>query len=345
MVIPAHGATAMTTFDLQCRALNLPAPVAGPGKGWSKGAEFVPRVVCEHCGGKFYAAPVYQRRGGGRFCSKKCYGQWKASRPKAMLACVVCGVAFYRPPSHVRGGACSVKCRTAGSLGLSGGLAQPGNGEKRREQRRPRRCDKCSKSFLPTYKLQKACSLKCRPSQQRVKRPMSVCACCLKMFVVPFGSTGKFCSKVCFWKSRAGAMSDVTNPYSHARGGRREDLGGKYFRSRWEANWARYLTWLQSLGEIRGWEFEPETFEFSRIKRGARFYTPDFRVTNKDGSIEFHEVKGWMDPKSQTKLKRMAKYHPSVKVIVVGKPEYSEVRRKVSALLPGWESEERGRNL
>jgi hypothetical protein len=79
----------------------------------------------------------------------------------------------------------------------------------------------------------------------------------------------------------------------NAKGGFREDLG-LYVRSAWEANWARYLTWLVSLGEIRKWEYEPETFEFP-IRKGSRFYTPDFRVVNRDETVEYHEVKGYLD--------------------------------------------------
>ena len=64
--------------------------------------------------------------------------------------------------------------------------------------------------------------------------------------------------------------------HTTARGGKRADLANRYFRSSWEAKWARYLNWLASLHEIWGWEYEPQTFEFVEIKKGTRFYTPDF---------------------------------------------------------------------
>ena len=132
------------------------------------------------------------------------------------------------------------------------------------------------------------------------------------------------------------AMKDQ-NPYSKTQGGKRADLDNQYFRSAWEANWARYLNWLQSLKEIQGWAFEVKTFEFSKIRRGSRFYTPDFQVTNNDGSIEYHEVKGFMDPRSATKLKRMAKYFPDVRIVLIEKAAYTDVARKVGRMLPGWE--------
>ncbi len=58
--------------------------------------------------------------------------------------------------------------------------------------------------------------------------------------------------------------------------GRAPDLGDTYFRSRWERNWARYLNFLVQHGEITGWEYEPKTFWFHKIKRGTRSYKPDF---------------------------------------------------------------------
>lgn len=117
-----------------------------------------------------------------------------------------------------------------------------------------------------------------------------------------------------------------------------ENIGGKrkFYRSRWEANYARYLEWLKTLGEIKDWEHEPETFWFEKIKRGTRTYTPDFKVTEKDGSIIFHEVKGWMDSRSITKIKRMRIYHPEIKLKVIDSSSYKALQKSVSMIVPGW---------
>jgi hypothetical protein len=125
------------------------------------------------------------------------------------------------------------------------------------------------------------------------------------------------------------------------RGGRRDDLGGRYFRSSWEANYARYLDWLVRLGVIKSWEFEPVTFEFP-VKRGSRFYTPDFRVTELDGSNRFHEVKGWMDAKSATKLKRMEIHHPTVEIELVDSRTYRRIAKENAWAIPNWERTSRG---
>lgn len=110
-----------------------------------------------------------------------------------------------------------------------------------------------------------------------------------------------------------------------------------YARSAWEANFSRYLEWLRSLGEIAAWRHEKVTFWFEAIKRGVRSYLPDFEVTENSGSLTFYEVKGHMDSRSKTKIKRMAKYHPSVKLVVIGRKEYGALARKVGGLIAGWE--------
>ena len=117
------------------------------------------------------------------------------------------------------------------------------------------------------------------------------------------------------------------------------EIGGirKYYRSRWEANYARYLEWMRSRGEIAKWEHEPETFWFSGIKRGTVSYLPDFRVTKNDGSIYYVEVKGWMDDRSKTKLKRMKKYHPSVQLELVDGKRYNAIKKVAQKLIADWE--------
>ena len=116
-------------------------------------------------------------------------------------------------------------------------------------------------------------------------------------------------------------------------------IGGKkcYFRSRWEANYALYLEFLKTQKQIIEWEYEPKTFWFEGVKRGTVSYLPDFRITNNNESQEYHEVKGWMDPRSKTKLKRMAKYYPEEKLILIQEKQYNEIKRKVGPMLVGWE--------
>lgn len=116
-------------------------------------------------------------------------------------------------------------------------------------------------------------------------------------------------------------------------------IGGirKFYRSRWEANYARYLEWLKQRGDISDWKHEPETFWFDAIKRGVRSYLPDFRVWENDGSTLLHEVKGWMDARSRTVLRRMAKYHPGEKIVLIESKSYEQIEKKLGRLIDGWE--------
>lgn len=117
------------------------------------------------------------------------------------------------------------------------------------------------------------------------------------------------------------------------------EIGGKrkYFRSKWEANYARYLEWLKEHNQIKEWQHENKTFWFDGIKRGCRSYLPDFEITNNNGTIEYHEVKGWYDDRSKTKTKRMAKYYPEVKLIIIFQKQYNDIKNKVGMLIKDWE--------
>lgn len=116
----------------------------------------------------------------------------------------------------------------------------------------------------------------------------------------------------------------------HVVGGRRI-----FFRSRWEVNYAFYLEFQRSAGLIKSWEYEPTTFWFP-VKRGTNSYKPDFFVVLKDGTEEYHEVKGFTDRKSKTKLKRMRIHHPHVNVKLFDKTWFEE-HRALKKAIPGWQ--------
>lgn len=97
-----------------------------------------------------------------------------------------------------------------------------------------------------------------------------------------------------------------------------------YMRSEWEIRYARYLEWLRDRCVVKSWKYEPKTFWFPKIKRGVRSFKPDFFVKPVHGTSYYVEVKGWMDKRSATKLKRMAKYYPKIVIRVIGKDWFSE---------------------
>lgn len=116
------------------------------------------------------------------------------------------------------------------------------------------------------------------------------------------------------------------------------EIGGKsyFFRSRWEYRYALYLQLMKEHGYVSEWEYEPQVFYFEGIKRGTTNYKPDFRVTFPKGEVEWFEVKGYMDAKSKTKIKRMSKYYPDVKLRVIDKTWFADNSKKLKAIIKGW---------
>lgn len=107
-----------------------------------------------------------------------------------------------------------------------------------------------------------------------------------------------------------------------------------YFRSSWEYYYSIFLEKLKQEGKIITWRHEPKTFWFNEIKRGVRSYLPDFCITHLNGTEEWSEVKGYYDSKSQTKMKRMAKYYPEVKIRLVGADWFKQNLKACKALEP-----------
>jgi len=143
-----------------------------------------------------------------------------------------------------------------------------------------------------------------------------------------------------------------------AKGGYRKDIG-IYVRSKMEANIARYF----NLRECK-WKYEPIEYFFNRIKRGQKYYKPDFVLYYLD-TYFLIEVKGYFLPSDKTKLRRFKKYYPEefakLKFIIPDKYarsktngemikflvnelkinfdeiiSYKEIE-KYSKLIPGWE--------
>ena len=107
-----------------------------------------------------------------------------------------------------------------------------------------------------------------------------------------------------------------------------------YFRSSWEYYYSIFLEKLRQERKILDWKHEPKCFWFEGIKRGVRSYLPDFCITHLNGSEEWSEVKGYFDSKSQTKMKRMAKYYPDVNIRLVGSEWFKTNLKACKSLEP-----------
>jgi len=77
------------------------------------------QVTCLNCGKKFKVKPSEKAKGRGKFCSKKCYGEWQSRNAprgeknprykRVTIICKMCGREFKAPPSANRK-YCSREC-------------------------------------------------------------------------------------------------------------------------------------------------------------------------------------------------------------------------------------------
>lgn len=138
------------------------------------------------------------------------------------------------------------------------------------------------------------------------------------------------------------------NAYQHTRTGYRDDIG-VVTRSGWEANCLRILKSFDI-----AFEYEPAVFTFP-IQRGVKGYIPDIYLTD---TLEFIEIKGYLDSKGKTKLKRFKKYYPesfAQLIIICGNDKknieffetlgvklilsYNELKRIFKPLIKNWEGQ------
>lgn len=289
--------------------------LTGAGKGWSKGLKFAQREICSICGKEFYCAPIYKKRSknSGRFCSVKCKGIWQSK----MYA---------------------IKFKKIREKKLKQKNARKKLAEKKLQSIKLTTCKFCGKQSKKMF-CDMTCYKKFRKKNIGSTLMDKICEKCgKKIKVTPSqhnAGYGKYCSISCSTNYRI--LYKKHTVYGNCKGGKRPDLNNQYFRSRWEANYARYLNFLIRCKQIKKWEYEIDTFFFENIKRGINSYTPDFKIYNTNGTIEYHEIKGYLNNQSKTKLNRMAKYYPDKKIIVIGHKEYKALYNKLKKIIPHWE--------
>lgn len=114
------------------------------------------------------------------------------------------------------------------------------------------------------------------------------------------------------------------NQYSRCRKGKRADLGDTFFRSAWEANYARILNHLGVK-----WEYEPKMFQIDQFET----YTPDFKLA--DGT--FVEIKGWWTETSKRKIESFKTKYPDIKLQIITKTEYIALSKQYCNIINHWE--------
>ena len=90
---------------------------------------------CKICGKKFRTYPCYIKKGGGIFCSHRCFAKWASSHQRGENSpawkgggvkkiCGICGKEFWVKAAEIkygRGKYCSVKCKGIGERGENNG--------------------------------------------------------------------------------------------------------------------------------------------------------------------------------------------------------------------------------
>ena len=107
-----------------------------------------------------------------------------------------------------------------------------------------------------------------------------------------------------------GALEAITKKPRKPRGPRKPP-------NRWEAEWGQLLDIRRMAGEIRSFAFEAITLRLAGGEQAA--YTPDWFVVMADGTMEFHEVKGFFRDDARVKYKIAKGNFPMFKFRVVRK--------------------------
>lgn len=115
-------------------------------------------------------------------------------------------------------------------------------------------------------------------------------------------------------------------PASHGKHSFRIDIG-HYCRSKWEANYARYLLWSN-----KKYQYEPKTFIITLYNGTNATYTPDFLVEG-----EWHELKGWENRSDLKKWEFFKEQYPQEKFIFIDRKKYKEIERFHKYIIPNWE--------
>ena len=129
-------------------------------------------------------------------------------------------------------------------------------------------------------------------------------------------------------KKAALSVGHPLNPgCGRGKSGIRKDLN-QYFRSTWEANFARLLEWF-------GFEYEYEPKVFSLIDNGFQLsYRPDFYLFKFDLWVE---LKGYLGCESKRKLDLFKEQYPNLNFTLITERYYNVLANCFRFLIPNWE--------
>lgn len=249
---------------------------------------------CSNCGNIFTGEP------NRKYCSRQCASIVNHAKRSQIVArtiiCKTCGKEFQSIKSSKRkfcSLSCSSKYHNQGRKGFRDVVLT---------------CSYCGDTFT---------KLKCEYDKHNNK-----------------GLDRHFCSKKCAGKSFIGEERNNTTKsllkwrktssaktIKYRAGWYRNDLDC-YFRSSWEANYARIMNYLGI-----SWQYEPETFPMC-IDGQETSYLPDFFIPEEN---KYVEVKGyWRNDLSKKKYENFSKCH---NIELVDPPIYNDLKKRYSDLV------------
>lgn len=215
-----------------------------------------------------------------RYCSEGCKRKYKQKNGKnnyIIVNCNICDKEIKKFPSLVKqNNYCSKKCQNIALNGI--------------QKIDVKECVVCRKeySYISTSKrgnIKKYCSYECFKKGPRKQKTGSFIECinCNKKFYCKkyMLKTRKYCSNNCQFESQSKGIKKLP---TNGRTGYRRDLpDDQYFKSAFEADYARYL-----IANNITYQYEKHTFKII-VDGKDRFYTPDFYIPSED---KFIELKG-----------------------------------------------------
>jgi endogenous inhibitor of DNA gyrase (YacG/DUF329 family) len=268
--------------------------------------------TCKKCGKDFR---YYTGSSSGNFCSKECRKKYYVKK----ITCKICGNIFEDAPSSTKI-CCSKECSKQNKS----------NSMKIAHAKKPKQgnfivivCFNCQKPFeyfsYPSKPIKKFCSIKCYGQYQKGKTLE-------ERYGVKKAKETKDKIKLTKSKTHEGISTVTHKLYPKGIYGRRPDLNNQFFRSTWEANFARICNLYGTK-----WEYEPKKFWLPELEA---YYYPDFYLPEINIYIE---ITGWENNLKKLKLESFAKNYPNISIIhIIGEIWYKYFR-PYSLLLKEWE--------
>lgn len=247
-----------------------------PGGDYMEEKDYHKKIACKNCNLGFVINFKMSDQGSIAKCNrlyccnkcKKAYLKKNGSKNSIKLRCKHCSNVYFKPKSlSINSKFCSRICQNR---------SYANENQKDRKQINCKVCDKVL-SVIENSK-RKYCSHKCSHLGQKGNTKIFKCAVCKQEKVILENDNRTYCGRNCQYKAQSLGMIKIP---TKGRSGYRIDLPATmYFKSALEADYARYLKFLNI-----DFKYECKCFELDDSGKKRR-YTPDFYIDKEDMFVE-----------------------------------------------------------